>query len=163
MGSVKAILHTSPWIPYNDTFYHSRMILTYPKNVIFTAQLLSHVQSLPIYDRFPNAERFNANLLQDVNWQEAMIVFDHDSRVVIAPDPVMELIQLDRRLQHREAAEAIFSPFQILPVELFRTQWFWILGLVLGWILVSILSNVVKHKPYRLVLSNKALKTPNHQ
>lgn len=151
MSSLNAILHQTPWIPYNDTFYHSRMILTFPKNVIFTAQLLSHVQSLPVYKQYPHAERFEAKWLQNVDWKQSMIVFDDNSHVVMAPEPVMDLIQLDRRLQYKEAADGIFGSFR--PMFL-KKQWLWILGLVLGWILVNVFSTVAKRTPYRLVLSN---------
>lgn len=161
MASVQAVLHQNPWIPYNDTFFHSRMVLTYPQNMIFATQLLHDVQSLDVYKQFPSAERFNPQRFQDVDWQNSMIVFDDASRVVLAPEPVVELIQMDRRLHYREAFQTVFGPFRILPIALFRFQWFWIWSLILGWIITRFSLNVVKRMPYRLVLTSKLSKNRN--
>lgn len=162
MTSLYTVLHQSPWITYNDTLFHSRYVLTYPKNIIFTAQLLSNVHSLPVYQTFPSAERFSMTKLQNVDWDNSMIVFDSQSRVVIAPEPVQELIQLDRRLHYKEAFQTIFKPFHLLPTKWFRFQWWWITSLVLGWLLMTVWSHVEKRKPHQLVLSNKFSKPPNH-
>lgn len=153
MASLPLILYSEPWIPYNDTLFHSRLVLTYPKNLIFTAQLLSRVQSLPVYKDYPDAEKFSIQSLQTVDWKKSIIVLNRDSQVTMAPEPVLKLIQLDRRLHYQEAAKTIFGPFQILPFQWFHSQW--IVCLVLGWIFMVVLSTLVQRMPYQLVVSSK--------
>ncbi|GFW05470.1 uncharacterized protein TNCV_2584501 [Trichonephila clavipes] len=118
--SLETILYSDPWIPYNDTFFHSRLVLAYPKNMIFTAQLLSHVMSLPVYQKYPYAERFQVQSLQNVDWEQTLIVLNHDSQVVLSPEPVLELIQLDRRLEFQKAKGIIFGTFRLFPFQLFH-------------------------------------------
>ncbi|GFW97225.1 uncharacterized protein TNCV_4784391 [Trichonephila clavipes] len=161
--SLETILYSDPWIPYNDTFFHSRLVLSYPKNMIFTAQLLSHVMSLPVYQKYPYAEPFQVQSLQNVDWEQTLIVFNHDSQVVLAPEPVLQLIQLDRRLEFQKAKEIIFGPFRLFPFQLFQSQWVWILGLLVSWTLMSVLSTLIQRKPYRLELSSKPLKGSPHK
>ncbi|GFT38395.1 uncharacterized protein TNCV_3064461 [Trichonephila clavipes] len=126
--------------------------------MIFTAQLLSHVMSLPVYQKYPYAEPFQVQSLQNVDWEQTLIVFNHDSQVVLAPEPVLALIQLDRRLEFQKAKEIIFGPFRLFPFQLFQSQWVWILGLLVSWTLMSVLSTLIQRKPYRLELSSKPLK-----
>lgn len=152
MTSLDAVLHTSPWVPYNDTLFQSRFVLTYPKNVIFTAQLLSHVQSSDVYDRYPYAETFDVTLFQHVDWQQSLIVIDRHSNVILAPEAVNQLIRLDRRLRYETAAQHIFDPFRFLPFQLFRFQWLGIaLMLLLGCAWLSVNGNMKR----RLVVSSK--------
>lgn len=155
MSSLNSILYTDSWIPYNDTLFHSRLVLNYPKNLIFTTQLLSRVQSLSVYQDYPDAERFAIQSLQSIDWEKSLIVFNRDSHVVMAPEPVLKLIQLDRRLNYREAADTIFGPFQILPFQWFHSQWIWMVCLLLGWIILTFLSTLVQRMPYQLVVSSK--------
>lgn len=155
MDTLSTLLHQEAWIPYNDTFFQSRMVLAYPKNVIFTMQLLSKVQSHPVYQQFPYAERFDASLFQKVDWPRAMIVFDQDHRVVMAPEPILQLIQLDRRLHYKQASRAIFGPFQ--PLRIY--PWIWITGLVLLW--MAFFSNQLRYKVYQLVLPSKVSTNSN--
>lgn len=158
MTSVSTVLHRDSWIPYNDTFYHSRLVLTYPKNVIFTMQLLSKVQSLPVYNQFPSAERFDASLFQNVDWQQVIIVFDQEHRVVLAPEPVLKLIQLDRRLNYKEASHVLFGPFQ----PMIPFQWMWITSLLICWVLMIFFSSQVPRKGYQVVLPSKAPTVSNN-
>lgn len=155
MSSLTFTLYTDPWIPYNDTLFHSRLVLTYPKNLIFTTQLLSRVQSLPVYKDYPDAEQFSIQSLQTIDWKNSLIVLNRDSHVVMAPEPVLKLIQLDRRLNYQEAANTIFGPFQIWPFQWFHSQWIWLVCLVLGWIFMTVLSILIQRKPYQLVVSSK--------
>ncbi|GFT14690.1 uncharacterized protein NPIL_137071 [Nephila pilipes] len=160
--SVDTILYTAPWVPYNDSLFHSRLVLSYPKNMIFTAQLLSHVLSLPVYQNYPFAERFPIQSLQNVNWEQTLIVLNPDSQVVMAPEPVLALIQLDRRLQFQEAQQIIFGPFRLLPFGWFHSQWIWIISLLVGYTLMTALLTLIQRKPYRLVLSSTPSKGSPH-
>ncbi|GFS67168.1 uncharacterized protein TNCV_713161 [Trichonephila clavipes] len=102
--------------------------------MIFTAQLLSHVMSLPVYQKYPYAEPFQVQSLQNVDWEQTLIVLNHDSQAVLAPEPVLQLIQLDRRLEFQKAKEIMFGPFRLsFPFQLFQSQWVWILGLLVSW------------------------------
>lgn len=151
--SVDTVLYSAPWIPYNDTLLRSRLVLEYPKNLVFTAQLLSRVQSSDVYDRHPEAETFDPSLLQNVDWRQSLIVVDPHSHLLLAPEPVRRLVLLDRRLHYRDAAEAIFSPFRFLaPMHSFRYQWLCIAILVVAsfaWL------RVTGRNPYSLVLSSR--------
>ncbi|GBN13124.1 hypothetical protein AVEN_257703-1 [Araneus ventricosus] len=127
MADLEAILYKNPWITYNDTIFHSRVVLTFPKNMIFAAQFLSHVLSLPVYRRYPYAERFDVYLLQNVDWKHTLIVLDHASRVLLALDPVLQLIQLERRLQYQQAANIFLVHFKyyLLPYSNTNGCGFW--------------------------------------
>lgn len=155
MTSLETILHHDSWVPYNDSFFHSRLVLAYPKNKIFTVQLLTRVTSSDVYKKYPSAELFDLNLLKDVDWDQGVIVLDHDLRVVMAPDPVLKLIQLDRRLHYAEAARSIFGPFRISPVELFRSQWIWLAVIIIGWCVTTFWLDAIRRRPYRLVVQSK--------
>lgn len=147
-----AVLQREAWIPYNDTFHHSRMVLTYPKTVVFTMQLLSKVQSLPVYKKFPAAERFDATLFQNVDWQDVIIVFDQEHRVVMAPEPVLQLIRLERRLSHHKAKRIIFGPFKPQIPYL----WVWITCMLVYWFGTLFFSSQSPYKGNLVVLSSKA-------
>lgn len=157
MDTLFTVLHQDAWTPYNDTFYQSRMVLTYPKNVIFTVQLLSKVQSHPVYQHFPHAERFDATSLQTVDWPQAMIVFDQDHRVVMAPEPVLQLIQLDRRLHYKQASRMIFGPFQPLMIS----PWVWITGVLMYWLWMVFFSTQLRYRAHQLVLPSKVSTVSN--
>lgn len=152
MSSLEAVLRQEPWVPYHDTFFHSRLVLTYPKNQIFTTQLVNHMASLPVYHAYPSAHVFDVARLQGVDWEHETIALDHDLRVVKAPEPVLELIRLDRRLRYTEAADTIFGPFRWLPVTWFQSQWVWILLLVTSWLAATFWSSVGRHTPRRLAV-----------
>lgn len=161
MSTLSHILFDSPWIPYNTKFIQSRITLTYPENVIFTAQMIKHVTQLDIYKDYPYAENIRDIEFDAVDWTQTLIVFDRDLQLLFAPDPVYQLVRLDRRLQYREARTTIFGPFRFLPVlEVFRYQW---LGVFLifffyaaSWLIA------IRYKGYSLALSNKPSKpSPN--
>lgn len=157
--SIDTVLHEFPWIEYNDTLNRSRLVLLWPRNAIFTSQLLSQVCSLDVYDRHPHAERFNARALQGVDWEKTIIVIDSQSRLVLAPEPVRDLVQLDRRLRYTEAADRIFGPFRVLPLlQVFSLQWIWIILTIA--VLLSL--ELFRKRPLRLALPNKTLGEPKH-
>ena len=119
--SLKQILFQSPWIPYNDRFLQSRITLTYPENVIFAAQFLKHVMESDVYKKYPHAEKFDVSAFQRVDWKNAIIVFDNELHLILAPDPIHQLVRLDRRLQYKQAVSEIFGSFRFLPfLESFR-------------------------------------------
>lgn len=133
---VRDILHIDPWIEYKNTFVRSKIVLQYPKNLIFTLQLLKRHANNPIFDRYPLAERFDTGALLLVDWHRTIIAFDTDDNVSVAPDAVKALINLERRLRPEEAARAIFDPFRFFPVHVFRYCWIvWIVtAIALVWI-----------------------------
>lgn len=159
MSSLEHILFRSPWVPYNNQFIQSRITLTYPENVIFTAQFLKHLSQLSVYKEYPYAERLDYYDLSQVDWKNTLIMLDRDLRLVFAPDRVHELVRLDRRLHFREAAAAIFNPFRFFPaLEVFRHQWVGIFALFLLYALNWLVSR--RGKDYSLVLSSKTSSRP---
>ena len=121
----RKILFDDPWIEYpieTDTLF-------YPENLIFTAQYvvehLNFVQKHIYNDRYPNAEKFNLDVLNDIDWKKTIVAFDRDhNNVVAAPDAVKNLINLDRRLRFEQARNRIFGGFRFAPVlEIFRLRW----------------------------------------
>lgn len=156
MSTIEYILFQSPWIPYNNQFIRSRITLTYPENVIFTAQLLKYVMNSDIYKKFPYAEKINPSVFETVNWTKAIIVFDSDLQLKVAPDPVFQLVQLDRRLKYKDAAATIFGPFRFFPYfELFQLQWLGILLILIFFSLIWLIAR--RYKVQSLALSSKAL------
>lgn len=154
--SLEHILFQFPWISYNDNFLKSRIILTYPKNVIFTAQFLKHVMESDVYKKYPHAEKMDVTTFQDVDWINTVVIFNNNLDLILAPDPVHRLVRLSRRLQYKDAVTAIFGPFRLFPVlELFRFQ-------VLGILLIIFYYGITKfyairYKVHSLVLSSKTL------
>lgn len=162
MSSLQHILIHSPWIPYNTKFIQSRITLTYPENVIFTAQLVKHVSQLDVYNVYPYAEKINLSDLEHVEWTKTLIVFDRNLQLLFAPDPVNELVRLDRRLHYREAMATIFNPFRFLPfLEVFRYQW---LGVFLIFFFYTANRLIgARYTNYSLALSNKTLKSSTNR
>lgn len=156
--SLDNVLYVDSWIPYNDTLLESRLVLTYPKNQIFTLQLLTRVLESDVYNRYPLAEKFQIENLQDIDWKQNLIVVDRDSNLVVAPEPVKDLVWLDRRLHYREAAKNIFGPFHILPniMQIFKFQWLWVGCILLTYMIA--LYVVEKRKQYRLVFSRNQVR-----
>lgn len=137
----KVVLVDKPWIQYLETARQhpdDTWILFYPENVIFTAQYLIHhldfVQN-HVYNRYPDAEKFNLEVLNDIEWKKVVFVFDGSSYTLIsAPDPIQNLINLDRRLRYEEARDRIFGGFRLFPfLEFFSLRWFLLLC-VFSWI-----------------------------
>lgn len=127
---MEEILFKSPWAPYNDQLFHSRIALTYPRNLIFTVQFVNKMVTSDIYQKYPEAEKINLPSLQDIDWQQSIIVFNSDLKLLLAPDPVHKLMQLHRRLHFDAAADRIFGPFRFLP-SFFETFRFQMVGIVL--------------------------------
>lgn len=154
--SVNQVLFQSPWIPYNDKFLKSRITLTYPENVIFTAQFLKHVMESDVYKRYPLAEKMDFSIFQEIDWNNALIVFNSELQLILAPDPVHRLIRLDRRLQYKKAVNVIFGSFRFFPfLESFRHVEFGIFILLLFYVLHWIYA--LRYNVGFLTLSNKTL------
>lgn len=160
--SVESVLYDSPWIDYNDTLLRSRLVLTWPKNMIFTAQLLDCVSSLDVYNNYPYAERMDATTLQNVDWENSLIVIDSESQIVLAPEPVRRLVQLDGRLRFTKAANQIFGPFRILPsfLQLFDRIWLYVLLFMIAIVLSIEKLYKFRQNRFRLVLTSKPLPVP---
>lgn len=122
------------WISYHDQFVRDKIILTYPKNLIFTMQLLiEHLNYTVehIYSQFPHAEKFNVTSLNNVSWEKDIIVFDNDNNLLIAPEPVKQLVNLDKRLKYQEARDEIFGPFRFIPfIEVYKFRYVVIMFLI---------------------------------
>lgn len=154
--SLEKILFESPWISYNDKFIQSRITLTYPENVIFTAQFLKHAMDSDVYKRYPYAEKMDVSAFQGVDWSKAIVVFDHESNLILAPDPVHRLVRLDRRLRHKEAVDRVFDPFRFLPfLESFRGTEIKIFIIVLFYALYQLYA--LRYRVGFLTLSSKIL------
>lgn len=156
MSSLEQVLFHSPWIPYNNKFIQSRITLTYPENIIFTAQFLKHVISLDVYKKYPYAEKMTLSDFAKVDWNKAIIVIDKNLQLIFAPDPVHQLVRLDRRLNYQEAFATIFGPFRFFPfLEVFQYQW---LGIVLIFFFYGLSWLIAKrYKSHSVALSNKSL------
>lgn len=131
----KFVLLDKPWINYLEAasqHHDDTWILFYPENVIFTAQYLIHhldfVQKY-VYNRYPDAEKFNLDVLNGIEWKKAVFVIDASSYTLIsAPDPIQNLINLDRRLRYQDARDHIFGGFRWIPyLEFFKLRWFLLL------------------------------------
>lgn len=152
--SVEHVLLQSPWISYNDKFFKSRITLTYPENVIFVAQFLKHVSESEVYKKYPYAEKMEPAAFQKVDWKNAIIVFDNDLQLILAPDPVHQLVRLNRRLQYKDAATNIFGFLRVSPfMESFRFQG-WVIFLVLFFYGVAWI-HAARYRVRSLVLPNK--------
>lgn len=157
MSSLQQILIHSPWIPYNTKLIQSRLTLTYPENVILTAQLVKHISQLDVYKKYPYAENIRLIDLDTVDWTQTLIVLDRDLQLLFAPDPVYQLVRLDRRLHYREAMATIFNPFRFLTVfEVFQYPWLGVLLIFLVYAVNRLIA--ARYTGYSLALSSKPLK-----
>lgn len=137
----KKVLHDKPWIDYFGAAHHPNdetKILFYPENVIFTAQyLVQHLDFVQkyVYDRYPDAEKFNLDVLNGIEWEKIGLVLDPTSYTLVTPpDPIQNLINLDRRLRYHDARDHIFGGFRWMPfLEIFRLRWI-LLFYVFWWI-----------------------------
>lgn len=153
--SLERVLFQNPWIQYNNTFLRSRLILQYPQNIIFTAQLLDEVTKLKVYTKYPYAEQMNVSDLQTIKWETAIIVFNHDLQLVMAPKAVQRLISLDRRLNYQDAASIIFGPFRWPFVQLFKRQSIGIFFIVAIYAVIWLISVFYKKNPVLIMLPKK--------
>jgi hypothetical protein len=100
-----------PWIPYLRTFFRDSLVLEYPQNVVFVAQLLHErlSETRSIYEEYPRAEQFDLTELNGIEWEKEPIVFDSDFRMIKAPEPVRKLENLYRRLKYADAKAFVFG------------------------------------------------------
>lgn len=124
-------LYKEPWVPYVDHFFQSSLVLNYPKNMIFTAQILTnHLKNAKkVYDTYPYAEKFDISSLNTIDWKNTTLVIDKDSELIIAPEPLRLLINLDKRLNHKKAKDFLFCTFQIPLLHSFLSVVFIIFGI----------------------------------
>lgn len=153
---MEALLYNHPWITYNNHFYKGRILLEYPKNIIFVAQFLKthldhhHHSTTGVYRKYPFAERFDVASFNRIDWQESVLVFDRDARLLVAPEPVQKLVNLDKRLRYKEAEDYIFGGFKFFPLEIFNFYTvLWII--VIGWFWQTLLHYT---RLYRSSLAN---------
>lgn len=107
---MEKILLKKPWIPYADNFVTNYIVLNYPKNIIYVSQLLSnHLEFVKkLYKKLPYAEKFNPFLLQAVDWKTSPLTFNADGHLLIAPEPIKKLVNLNKRLHYKKAYSFIF-------------------------------------------------------
>lgn len=113
---METFLYKEPWIPYVDHFFQSSLILEYPKNIIFTAQILTnHLKNAQkIYDKFPYAEKFDISSLNAIDWKNTTLSIGKDSELIVAPEPIRLLINLDKRLDYEKAKEFLFLQIPLI-------------------------------------------------
>lgn len=159
--SLEKVLFQSPWIVYNKTFFHSRITLIYPENLIFTTQLLQTILKSDVYTHYPDAEKVQFDLFNLIDWEKSIIVIDHNLQLLLAPDAVHELVRLDRRLNYKEAKSTIFGPFEWFPWPIFSFQEWGLLFIFLAWSIFWLIQWMSKTKQI-LVLSSKARDASKH-
>lgn len=160
----KFVLLDKPWIHYLETARQHQdgtWILLYPETVIFTAQyLVNHLNFVQkhVYNQYPEAEKFNLDVLNDIEWKKAAFVFDASSYTLIsAPDPIQNLINLDRRLRYKDARDYIFGGFRWFPfLEFFRLRWV-LLFYVFSWIFLY--HGSIRRLIHQILRSRPKLKT----
>lgn len=111
-----------PWTLYTKTFFHSRITLLYPENLMFTTQLIQQLLASKVYQDYPFAEKIHWAAFRSISWEKAIIVIDSDLHLLLAPDAVHHLVRLYRRLHYAEAHAAIFHPFEWVPFRFFAFQ-----------------------------------------
>lgn len=113
---METFLYKSPWVPYMDKFYQDFLVLDYPKNMIFTAQILKSFleKAKKIYEKYPHAETFDISTLDNIDWKNTVISINKFSEFIIAPEPLKQLINLDKRLHVKTARKHLFPPFAFI-------------------------------------------------
>lgn len=149
--SLEYILFEKPWIQYNDTFLRSRLVLQYPKNVIFVIQLVDNILQSDTYKKYPYAEKIDVKSLKETNWKNSIISFNYNLQLIFAPPSVQRLISLYRRLHPAD----IFNPFRWSFLELFQYQWLGIIFFILIYTVWLSISKLYKHKRTLILLPNK--------
>lgn len=109
------ILYKNYWMDYYDNFHLEFNIIDYPKNIYFTANVLSEYlkNNADIYRKYPYAEKFNISTLNNIDWQNSVITFDKHGKIILAPEPVKQLINLNKRINYQTAEKEIFGGFTI--------------------------------------------------
>lgn len=113
---METFLYKQPWVPYLDNFFQSYLVLEYPKNMIFTAQVLTRYlkEGKKIYDTHPYAQKFDVSSLGGIDWKNTVMTIDEHSEFRVAPEPVRELINLGRRLDYEKAERFLFPSFSFI-------------------------------------------------
>lgn len=113
---METFLCKQPWVPYLDNFFQSYLVLKYPKNIIFTAQVLAHFLkgAQKIYDTYPHAQKFDVSSLDSVDWKNTVVTIDKHSEFLVAPEPLQELVNLDKRLNYKKAERILFPSFSFI-------------------------------------------------
>lgn len=109
------ILYKNSWMNYLDDFYLQFHVIKYPKNMYFAANILSDylTKNKTVYKEYPYAEKFDISTLNAIDWKNTTITFDKNSKIIVAPEPLKQLINLKKRLDFKTAESVIFSGFQI--------------------------------------------------
>lgn len=109
-----------------------------------------------VYKKYPQAETIDCSEFQRIDWNDAIIVFDNELHLMLAPDPVHQLVRLDRRLQYERAADAIFGSFRFFPLlESFRHLGVGIFTILLFYVLIRLYA--LRYRVGFLTLSNTTL------
>ena len=108
------------WMNFQDNFYLNYNVIDYPKNMYFTANLLSEFLKKynTLYKKFPYAEKFDISTLSGIDWKTAIITFNKHYRIIIAPEPIKKLINLYKRLDYKKAKNEIFGGFTIPYIQI---------------------------------------------
>lgn len=108
-------LYKQPWVPYMDNCFQSFLVLDYPKNMIFTAQILTHVlkKTKKINDAFPYVEKFDISTLNTIDWKNTIITVNKHAEFLVAPLPVAHLMNLSKRLDYEKARKLLFPPLLV--------------------------------------------------
>lgn len=114
------ILYSNSWMDYHDNFHLEFNIIDFPKNVYFTANVLSEYlkKNADTYRKYPYAEKFNISTLNNVEWQNSVITFNKHGKIILAPEPVIQLINLSKRINYQRAEREIFGGFTIPFIEI---------------------------------------------
>lgn len=111
---METYLYSKPWVSYVDYFFQSQLILKYPKNMIFVAQVLTdHLKKAKkLYEKYPYAEKFDISSLDTIDWQNTVLSINKHLEWVVAPEPVRKLMNLDKRLDFEKAHNFLFRSLQ---------------------------------------------------
>lgn len=108
-------LFESPWLDYSDNFYLNYNIIDYPKNIYFTANVVSEYlkKNNTLFKKYPYAQKFDISTLNNIDWKNTIITFDKHFKIIKAPEPLKQLINLNKRLDYEKADDEIFGAFKI--------------------------------------------------
>lgn len=112
---MKSILYKEPWMDFLDNYYLSYNVIDYPKNIYFTANLLFEYleKNNNLYQKYPYAEKFDVSTLNNIDWKSAIITFDKHFKLIVAPEPLKQLVNLNKRLNYKKAKKELFGGFEI--------------------------------------------------
>lgn len=109
------ILFKEPWMDFLDNYYLNYNVIEYPKNIYFTANVLFEYleKNSNLYQKYPYAEKFDISTLNTIDWKSAVITMDKHGKLIIAPEPLKQLVNLNKRLNYKKARKEIFGGFLI--------------------------------------------------